>query len=119
LRDFIGSKQGAFLYIYPLCSTVFSCPNAKSGIIGLTTLYCGPIPFCNSQGIEFTRKPLTPFGGIATLVAKFLEVIEFRSWVESAIHIRESSNNSKGIYGKVLAQFLSIISGGFRMQNLG
>ena len=42
------------------------------------------------------------------MVAKFLEVIEFRSWVESAIPIRESSNNSQGIYGKVLAQFLTI-----------
>jgi len=73
----------------------------------------------NQVKIEFTRKPITPFGGIATLVAKFLEVIEFRSWVESAIPIRESSNNSKGIYGKVLAQFLTILSGGFRFWHLG
>ena len=78
-----------------------------------------PAQSVNQVKIEFTRKPITPFGGIATLVAKFLEVIEFRSWVESAIPIRERSNSSKGIYGKVLAQFLTILSGGFRLQNLG
>jgi len=53
------------------------------------------------------------------LVAKFLEVIAFRSWVENAIPIRESSNNSRGIYGKVLAQFLTILSGGVRFHHLG
>ena len=73
----------------------------------------------NQVKIEFTRKPITPFGGIATVVAKFLEVIQFRGWVESALPIREVSNNSKGIYGKVLAQFLTVLSGGFRFSHAG
>ena len=73
----------------------------------------------NQVKIEFTRKPITPFGGIATVVAKFLEVIQFRGWVESALPIREGSNNSKGIYGKVLAQFLTVLTGGFRFSHVG
>jgi len=73
----------------------------------------------NQVRIEFTRKPITPFGGIATVVAKFLEAIQFRGWVERALPIRETSNNSKGIYGKVLAQFLTVLAGGFRFSHVG
>jgi hypothetical protein len=73
----------------------------------------------NQVKIEFTRKSITPFGGIATVVAKFLEAIQFRGWVESALPIREGSNNSKGIYGKVLAQFLTVLAGGFRFSHVG
>jgi len=73
----------------------------------------------NQVKIEFTRKSITPFGGIATVVAKFLEVIQFKGWVESALPIREVSNNSKGIYGKVLAQFLTVLAGGFRFSHVG
>ena len=73
----------------------------------------------NQVKIEFTRKSITPFGGIATVVAKFLEAIRFRGWVESALPIREVSNNSKGIYGKVLAQFLTVLAGGFRFSHVG
>jgi hypothetical protein len=72
----------------------------------------------NQVQIEFTNKPITAWGGIATVVAKFLEEIDFRSWVEKQIPIKEESNNSKGIYSKVVAQFLTSMTGGSRFGHL-
>jgi hypothetical protein len=72
----------------------------------------------NQVKIQFTNKPITAWGGLATTVAKLLEVLEFRSWVESALPIDEKSNNAKGVYGKVLATFLTVLSGGERFSHL-
>ena len=72
----------------------------------------------NQVKIEFTNKPITAWGGLATIVAKLLEVVEFRSWVEAAIPIEETSNNAKGVYEKVLATFLTVLSGGERFSHL-
>ena len=51
-------------------------------------------------------------------MAKLLEVLEFRSWVESTIPIEKRSNNAKGVYEKVLATFLTVLSGGERFSHL-
>lgn len=72
----------------------------------------------NQVKIQFTNKPITAWGGLATIVAKLLEVLEFRSWVESSIPIDERSNNAKGVYEKVLATFLTVLSGGERFSHL-
>ncbi len=72
----------------------------------------------NQVKIQFTNKPITAWGGLATIVAKLLEVLEFRSWVESTIPIEEKSNYAKGIYEKVLATFLTVLSGGERFSHL-
>jgi hypothetical protein len=72
----------------------------------------------NQVEIRFTNKPITAWGGLATTVAKLLEVLEFRSWVESHFPVTEKSNNAKGVYGKVLATFLTILSGGERFSHL-
>ena len=72
----------------------------------------------NQVKIQFTNKPITAWAGLATIVAKLLEVLEFRSWVESTIPIEEKSNYGKGIYEKVLATFLTILSGGERFSHL-
>ncbi len=71
----------------------------------------------NQVKIQFTNKPITAWGGLATIVAKLLEVLEFRSWVESAIPIEERSNNAKGVYEKVLSTFLTVLSGGEKRIN--
>jgi len=71
----------------------------------------------NQVKIAFTRKPITPWGGIASVIAKFLEVIKFREWVEENIPIKEVSNNGQGIYEKVIAQFLTVLVGGFRFSH--
>jgi hypothetical protein len=72
----------------------------------------------NQVKITFTRKPITAWGGIATLTGKFLESIGFQQWVEKNIPINETSNNAKGVYEKVLGQFLTVLAGGSRFQHL-
>ncbi len=72
----------------------------------------------NQVKIQFTNKPITAWGGLATIVAKLMEVLEFRSWVESTLPIEEKSNNAKGVYEKVLATFLTVLSGGERFSHL-
>ena len=72
----------------------------------------------NQVPITFTKKAITSWGGISSVVAKLLEVLEFRSWVEKEIPVIESSNNAKGIYEKVLATFLTVLCGGERFSHL-
>jgi hypothetical protein len=72
----------------------------------------------NQVPIAFSKKPITAWGGLASIVGKLLEVIEFRSWVENAIPIHERSNNAKGIYEKILATFLTVLCGGERFSHL-
>ena len=72
----------------------------------------------NQVTITFTDKPITAWGGLASIIAKLLEVLEFRSWVEKGIPIIERSNNSRGIYEKVLATFLTVLCGGERFSHL-
>jgi hypothetical protein len=42
----------------------------------------------NQVKIAFTSKPITAWGGIGSLIAKFLEGINFRQWAESSFPIR-------------------------------
>jgi hypothetical protein len=68
--------------------------------------------------ITFTHKQLTAWGGVCSLVAKFLEQIAFREWVAQHIPIEETSPNAKGIYGKVLALLLTALTGGTRFSHV-
>ena len=63
-------------------------------------------------------KPITAWGGMASVVAKFLEQLGLRSWVERHVPICERSNNGRGVYEKVLAQFLTVLAGGERFAHL-
>jgi len=56
----------------------------------------------NQVKIEFTDKPLTAWGGLATILGKYIEKIHFREWVENNVPIEEKSNKSGGVYEKVL-----------------
>lgn len=68
--------------------------------------------------ITFTNKELTAWGGACSVLAKFLEQISFRNWVEANIPIEEHSPNAKGIYPKVLSLLLTSIVGGTRFSDL-
>ena len=72
----------------------------------------------NQVAITFTKKAITSWGGLSTIVAKLLEVLEFRSWVEKEIPVIEKSNNAKGVYEKVLATLLTVLCGGERFSHL-
>jgi hypothetical protein len=68
--------------------------------------------------ITFTNKQLTAWGGMCSLVAKFLERIAFREWVLKHVPVEEHSPNAKGIYEKVLALLLTSLTGGTRFSHL-
>lgn len=72
----------------------------------------------NQVKIEFTNKPITAWGGMASHIGKFLEVIDFRGWVKRDFPITETSPNAKGIYEKVLGQLLTVLVGGSRFGHL-
>lgn len=72
----------------------------------------------NQVKITFTQKQITAWGGIASIIAKFLEQIDFRNWVETNIPLVEKSNNAKGIYPKIPARFLTALVGGQRFTHL-
>ena len=69
--------------------------------------------------IDFTDKPISAWGGIASLVARYVERLGFREWVEKNLPIAEVSPNGKGRYEKVLALFLTVLTGGDRFSHMG
>ena len=69
--------------------------------------------------VEFTKKPVSAWGGMAALVGAFLEKIQFRDWVEHALPIVETSPNTCGVYSKVLSHLLTVFAGGERFGHLG
>lgn len=68
--------------------------------------------------VEFTKKPVSAWAGLASLVGGLLERIEFRSWVERSLPVSETSNNSCGVYSKVLAHMLTVFTGGERFGHM-
>ena len=72
----------------------------------------------NQVKITFTGKSISAWGGMAALAGKFLEGIGFQGWVEKNIPIQENSHNAKGIYEKIVGQFLTVLAGGSRFQHV-
>lgn len=68
--------------------------------------------------VEFTNKPVSAWSGMAALIGKLLEQIEFRSWVDSALPVEEVSNHGYGAYTKILAHLLTVFSGGERFEHM-
>jgi hypothetical protein len=68
--------------------------------------------------VEFTKKPVSAWAGLASVVGGLLERIEFRKWVEHALPVSETSNNSYGVYSKVLAHMLTVFTGGERFGHM-
>ena len=72
----------------------------------------------SSVKIEFTSKLLTSWGGTSSIISRFLSKIEFRTWVEKSVPASESSNNSTGVYSKILSLFLTVLNGGDRFAHM-
>ena len=68
--------------------------------------------------VEFTKKPVSAWAGLAALVGGLLEQIGFRAWVDSALPVRETSNNACGGYSKVLSLMLTVFAGGERFSHM-
>ncbi|MBI5078325.1 MAG: transposase [Candidatus Yonathbacteria bacterium] len=79
---------------------------------------CKKVQEVNQVKIEFTNKSITAWGGMACQIGKYLEVIDFRGWVENHFPITETSPFAKGIYEKALGQFLTVLVGGSRFGHL-
>lgn len=67
--------------------------------------------------IAFTRRKLTAYGGFA-LIAAFFRQIGFAEMIEQALPVTESSPNSMGIYGKVIAYAAMVYAGAERFSHL-
>lgn len=72
----------------------------------------------NQVQLQFTAKSITAWGGIGSVIASFLEKIDFRSWVLASLPVTETSPNAGGVYEKVLALFLTVLCGGERFSHL-
>ena len=67
----------------------------------------------NQVKIEFTSKEITSLGGLS-IIARFLEEIEFKEWVDESFPVEETSLNGEGKYPEVLSLLLTALSGGNR-----
>jgi hypothetical protein len=71
----------------------------------------------NKVKITFTRRKMTAYGGFA-LIAAFFRQIGFAEMIERAVPIVESSPNSMGIYGKIIAYAAMVYAGAERFSHL-
>ncbi len=63
-----------------------------------------------------TTKSITAYGGFYA-IAKLFEKIKFKENIERIIPIEEKSNNSKGVFSKILLLCLTALIGGFRFSH--
>ena len=67
--------------------------------------------------IKFTDKILTSWGGTASLISRFINKIKFKDFIENEFPVKETSNNSTGIYSKIMSLFITILNGGNRFSH--
>jgi hypothetical protein len=68
--------------------------------------------------IGFSEKPITSWGGTAAIISRFVEKIGFKAVIEKCIPFEETSNNTTGVYAKIVALFISILNGGYRFSHI-
>ena len=72
----------------------------------------------NQVQLQFT-KSITSWGGIGSIIASFLEKIDFHPWVLASIPITETSPNAGGVNEKTLALLLTGLCGVFPSRLVG
>lgn len=68
--------------------------------------------------IEFSPKLITSWGGTAALFSRFFDKIGFRELVEKIFPVQEYSNNSTGVYSKLISLFISVLNGGTKFSHI-
>lgn len=68
--------------------------------------------------IEFSPKLITSWGGTAALFSRFFDKIGFRELVEKIYPVQEFSNNSTGVYSKLVSLFISVLNGGTKFSHI-
>lgn len=68
--------------------------------------------------IEFSPKLITSWGGTAALFSRYFDKIGFRELVETIYPVQEYSNNSTGVYSKLVSLFISVLNGGTKFSHI-
>ncbi len=68
--------------------------------------------------IEFSRKLITSWGGTAAIFSRFFDKIGLRELVEKIFPVQEFSNNSTGVYSKLISLFISVLNGGTKFSHI-
>ena len=68
--------------------------------------------------IEFSPKLITSWGGTAALFSRYFDKIGFRELVEKIYPVQEYSNNSTGVYSKLVSLFISVLNGGTKFSHI-
>lgn len=68
--------------------------------------------------IEFSPKLITSWGGTAALFSRYFDKIGFRELVEKIYPVQEYSNNSTGVYSKLISLFISVLNGGTKFSHI-
>lgn len=68
--------------------------------------------------IEFSPKLITSWGGTAAIFSRFFDKIGFRELVEIIFPVQEYSNNSTGVYSKLISLFISVLNGGTKFSHI-
>ncbi len=68
--------------------------------------------------IEFSPKLITSWGGTATIISRYLDKIGFRELIAQIYSIQEKSNNSTGVYSKIISLFISVLNGGTKFSHI-
>ena len=68
--------------------------------------------------IEFSPKLITSWVGTAAIFSRFLDKIKFRELVDKIYPVKEHSNNSTGVYSKIMSLFISVLNGGTKFSHI-
>lgn len=68
--------------------------------------------------IEFSEKLISSWGGTATIISRYLDKIGFRELIEKTFPIQDKSNNSTGVYSKIISLFISVLNGGTKFSHI-
>ncbi len=68
--------------------------------------------------IEFSEKLITSWGGTSTIISRYLDKLGFRDLVEKVFPVKDNSNNSVGVYSKIISLFISVLNGGTKFSHI-
>lgn len=68
--------------------------------------------------IEFSEKLISSWGGTASIISRYLDKIGFRELIEKTFPIQDKSNNSTGVYSKIISLFISVLNGGTKFSHI-
>jgi len=68
--------------------------------------------------IQFTPKSVTAWGGTASIIARFIDKIGLQQFIKETFPFEETSNNSTGIFAKIISTFITILNNGSKFSHM-